>query len=398
MQKFPYPSTAEGAKQMLTELAEKDKDENVCYFPLCRQPRRALDTSGQPPKFCSPEHTSLNRIRIVEKLQRIAGSVANNTKDAQLTASAFPQSAHTRIVGSVEQLMTDLEQYKAYLEKSADPEAVSAAIQNALKDAELKVAGAEKVASDEHVLRVAAEEENTQAQRELQDLREATREAIARMERAEADLEQLQQETGQRLAEMENERDKAIAVIRQEAQRQIDEMLIKLQHATQQATEAQEKEKQALSHASQVERLAEAKVAGAEKRADDLLEQIKRERAAADQQKEELLEQIKRERTSADQQKEELLQRLQREQDAADQQKQEYTQSLREERQRGVQDRENYEKALAQERSERENERKRLQQELTRLQSVADAATKRADELFGELRAQAKTREQPPKS
>lgn len=360
MMKFPYPSTAEGAAQMLMELAEKDKDESLCYFPRCDQQRRVLDSSGQPPKFCGhPDHTSVNRIRIIEKLQKIVGNVPRNAKDTQLTDPDSPQSAHTQIVRSVIQLQTELEQYKEYLEKSADPEAVNAAIQSALKDAELKVAGAEKVASEEHVLRVAAEEANAQAQRKLQDLQEATQEAIARMEQAESDFEQLQQETGQRIAEMEAKQEKAIIAVRQEAQRQIDEMRENLQRATWQATEAQEKEKQALNHASRVEELSEAKVTAAEGRVTELLEQLRRERTAADQQK------------------------------------QEYAQILKEERQRGTQDRQNHEKALVQERSERE----RLQQELIRLQNVADIATKRADALFNELHAQmTKASEQQPKS
>lgn len=217
------------AAEILAALEEKDKDDSLCRFPTCRNSRQVVAGTGRPSAYCeNPEHTAVTNHRIRQQLRAMAmggTSEAASKRETTLPTGVAPvESLRASVVSRITQLQSDMERYLAALTEIADPDLAAAQIKTTLDRADVRVAEAQQGASAERSLRLAADMARLAAQEEARTERDAAELAIQRMEEAEARANSQLEEVKQHITKIQAERDDTVSRVREETQRQMEEI------------------------------------------------------------------------------------------------------------------------------------------------------------------------------
>jgi colicin import membrane protein len=287
------PRDATAAADLLASL--ETKDETLCRYPTCQNPRLPTTGTGRPPAYCSnEEHNALSSHRALRQLRAIIAGVAveSSTKrepSATTNGGIIPvESLRATVISRISQLQSDMERYLAILTQMADPDLTAAQIQAERDRAEVRIAEAMQTVSNERSQRLEAEARWLAAREEAQAEHEAAEQAIQRMEKMEVRMQQLLEETKQSIADVETEKREAIERVQVEARRQIEEIEKQSKEtvALAQAQVAAVQEEVRLAESRAVE--AQTQVAMAERLVKETYATLERERAEVDRLRQEL--------------------------------------------------------------------------------------------------------------
>lgn len=282
-----FPRDPAVAAEMLAALAEKDRDESRCRYPVCSEPRQAATGSGRPSAYCrNPEHNPVSNHRARQHLKNLAaGAVTEETSKREQPGpdrKVSLESLRGSVVNGILQLQANLERYLAALAELADPDLMAAQIQAIVDQAETRVADVQQRLSQERSLRLEAEGVRQAALEEAQSAREAAEEAIGRMEEAEAGMRLLQEQTARQIADVQAERDATVEQVRTETQNHIQQVLHETREAvsvaSEEAARALEQATQADLRATAAETEARAQVTAAERLISEANANLARER------------------------------------------------------------------------------------------------------------------------
>ncbi|MBV9708649.1 MAG: hypothetical protein JO125_14720 [Chloroflexi bacterium] len=214
------PKDATGAATLLATLLEKDKDEKVCRYPTCHEPRQAPGGTGRRSAYCSdPEHTALTNHRARATLRALAAGTEQTTVINNNTLPQVGEAASLRasVLSSIVGLQQSLERYVTILTEIADPDLAVAQIQAC-------EATAQQVVATERSLRLAAEVALSLIQQEVQSEREAAELASESLDTAEARIRILEEETEQKIAQLQEDQNRTLEHLQVEAEQKIAEV------------------------------------------------------------------------------------------------------------------------------------------------------------------------------
>ena len=371
------PKDQATALDVLAKLAEKDKDERVCSYPTCPDPRRQGTGVGKPPIFCeNPEHNAVNNFRARKKLTGVAAGEAETLgrRGEVLLTGLVMESSRNTVVAGMEQLQCELERYASILADMTDPD-LAAAREKANQDqTNVRVAEADQRASMEKELRLAAENANQAAQRDAQAARDATELAIKQLEDNEARMQQLREDTEQRVVDTQAACDAIVVQVREDAQRQIAEAQEQARNAVNTAeqivAEAVQESREAREQQQEAEETARVEIATAKQLVDEAHKERDRER-----------EEVRR-----------LRQELSEARQRAEGEQTRLLQTIEEMRQRAATDRTEMENRIERERAdarllvEREREEtQRVRQDLQEARAQMERAERRSLDLTAQI-------------